>query len=263
MLRAAAGILIVAMLAVVINDERTAMRWSRTTELLPVSGGPATAAGAGANTAAGRIEREEATGLQFKRMASQFRKAARVAAEEEKDAHRKGPVDTLEEASQRLDAARGKLASSADHAALGRLAASLREYSRALQTHADGLEFEAPGAYKELSDFELKHPLRPMKRQRTRVQEDEVSSSLRSASAHAREAQRLARRAVARSRPRGGVRRHESGHGVASETAWARHELKTWAARPGPRHAFPTFARGLKTPVPNFMGNILTAVNAL
>jgi len=254
-------------------DDRTSTRSRGAIELLQVPVGPATAAGAHAHTEAGRIEREEAKGLQFQRMASQFRKAARVAAEEEKDAHRKGPVETLEEAAQRLDAARGKLASSSDHAALRRLAASLRKYSQALQTHADGLEFEAPGAYKELSNFELKHPRRRIKRQPTRVPDDEVSSSLRSASAHAREAQRLARRAVARSRPREDGRVQESRHApsagalseasLASETSWARHALRAWAERPGPRHAFPAFASGLKTPLPNFMGNILAAVNAL
>lgn len=229
-------------------------------------GGP----GGGARSAETvQIEREEEEGLRFKKMAGQFRKAARVAAEEERDAHRKGPVDTLEEASQTLDAARGRLSSASDHAALQRLAASLREYSHALKTHADGLEFEAPGAYKELSDFQLEHPIRQTRRQE-RIPDDEVSSSLLSASANAREAQRLARRAVG-ARPRSRPYVRSKGHrtlpgdvsALSRETAWARQELKSLAERPGPRHAFPAFASAVKGFPYNVMGNMMTAVNAL
>ena len=271
-----AGIQVVGACALVLLlfahvSSRSSWSTSRVDELLAQSGTKGGPGGGARSAETVQIESEEEEGLRFKRMAGQFRKAARIAAEEERDAHRKGPVDTLEEASQRLDAARGRLSSASDHAALQRLAASLREYSHALKTHADGLEFEAPGAYKELSDFQLEHPIRKMRRQE-RIPDGEVSSSLLSASANARVAQRLARRAVPlgarpRSRPFVRPKGHRTLPGDVSElsreTAWARQELKSLAERPGPRHAFPAFASAVKGFPYNVMGNMMTAVNAI
>ena len=112
-----------------------------------------------AGDAASKLMREEQQAEAYKQRAARFWKAARVAEAEVKDAHRKGPVDTLRDASERLDMARGHiLSSSADKAAMLRLSSSLRAYSQALLRHEDGLEFEAPDAYKQLSDFELRHP---------------------------------------------------------------------------------------------------------
>jgi hypothetical protein len=104
------------------------------------------------------LAQEEKEGSGYAQMAKKFRAAARVASDEEKDAHRAGPVDTLRVASEKLDLARGHLHSASDGAALERLASSLKAYSQALIRNKDGLEFEAPAAYTHLSSFELQHP---------------------------------------------------------------------------------------------------------
>ena len=132
------------------------------------------------------IADEEKEGSSYAAMADQFRKAARVAADEEHDARQKGAVDTLADAAEKLDWARGHLSSAADRAGLEHLATSLKAYSRALLRNKDGLEFESPSAYKHLSNFELKHPSlarirNPLRATRRRVEahsKDSMSGEL-------------------------------------------------------------------------------------
>lgn len=233
------------------------------------------------------IKGEESAGRQYAQMAVQFRKAARVAAEEQADAHRKGPVDTLRVASERLDHARVSLSSAADADALRRLSSSLKDYSQALIRHRDGLEFESPGAYRQLSDFELKHPSLARIRKHTRNgrgryskhrdqgyekssdSEDTVYRSLQSAAKHAREAQRLDRAAI-RKHARGATGKKHGGVSasmsqLARDVKFARAEMQHLRAEGGPsRPEFPAFAgRAVKGFPYNVMGNLMTAVNAV
>ena len=59
----------------------------------------------GAQAEVRALKGEERAGAHYEHMASQFRKAEQVAAQELADAHRKGPIDTLRTASERLDVA--------------------------------------------------------------------------------------------------------------------------------------------------------------
>ena len=217
------------------------------------------------------IASDEQAGADYAHMASQFRQAEQVAAQELADAHRKGPVDTLRTASERLDVARAGLSdSAADQAALLRLSGALRAYSQALIRNKDGLEFESPGAYKQLSSFEIKHP------SLARIPAPRVSAS---AAADAQEAQRpdraaRARRAASR-RPvadhRAGTRWQHQGapaapvSQLARDVALARREMSELAAEGGPRQpSFPAFAgRAVKGFPYNVMGNLMSAVNAV
>mmetsp|Transcript_10313 Transcript_10313/g.14809 ORF Transcript_10313/g.14809 Transcript_10313/m.14809 type:complete len:265 (-) Transcript_10313:26-820(-) len=223
-----------------------------------------------------RVAAEEEQGSSYAKQAAQFGKAARVASEEEKDAYRHGPVDTLAEASERLDLVRGKmLSSAADHTALENLSGALRSYSQALMRHKHGLEFESPGAYRQLSSFELKHPSLTRRRKQGVVDKSEFSASLQSAARHAHEAQRLEHGARANARSRGGrrgVRRRGSTVSVAAnptsqlsrEVASIRAEMLRLQEEGGPPREFPAFAgRQVKGFPYNVMGNMMAAVNAV
>ena len=225
----------------------------------------------GAQAEVRALKGEERAGAHYEHMASQFRKAEQVAAQELADAHRKGPIDTLRTASERLDVARGALShSAANRRAMLRLSKALRAYSRALIRNKDGLEFESPGAYKQLSAFEIKHP--SLARVRTpRARDDEVLSASLEAASHAREAQRLERRAASRGR-QGQSERERAHQGLAApmsqlerDVALARKEMQSIEAKGGPRQPlFPAFAgRAVKGFPYNVMGNLMSAVNAV
>ncbi len=218
------------------------------------------------------IATEEQAGADYAHMASQFRQAEHVAAQELADAHRKGPVDTLRTASERLDVARAGLSdSAADQAALLRLSGALSAYSQALIRNKDGLEFESPGAYKQLSSFEIKHP------SLARIPMPRVSASAEAADA--REAQRPERaartRRAASRRPvidhRASTRGRHQGvpaapvSQLARDVALARREMRELATEGGPRQpSFPAFAgRAVKGFPYNVMGNLMSAVNAV
>lgn len=220
-----------------------------------------------------RVATEEQAGNSYAQMAVQFSKAARVASEEDKDAHRHGPVETLREASERLDLAKGPkmLSSAANRAALQNLAQSLRAYSQALIRNKHGLEFESASAYRQLSDFELKHPsLARIRKQRRTAPADDISVSLQSAAQHAREAQRLEREARAPARSRGERGKGNTGLSapmsqLSREVSSARAEMQRLRAEGGPRQPeFPAFVgRQVKGFPYNAMGNMMAVVNAV